>query len=54
MVARLCVQVLFVPPVDVPLAGKYRRMSDRFFFCGKNLTNEIDPTHFEKLRTWIA
>ena len=51
MVARLCVQVLFVP-VDVPLAGKYRRMSDRF--CGKNLTNEIDPTHFEKLRTWNA
>ena len=24
--------------------------SDRF--CGKKLTNEIDPTHFEKLRTW--
>ena len=50
MVARLCVQVLSVPG-KCATSGKIR-ISDRF--CGKNLTNEIDPAHFEKHRTWNA
>ena len=49
MVARLCVQVR---SCRCATGGKIQAF-DRFF-CGKKLTNEIDPTHFEKLRTWNA